>query len=148
MKVWTVVTDRTEAKIYESESNLAPLHFKERLDNPDGRLKERDLESDRPGVVSNASSGAHQNAYSSNDDAMEHVLDVFVKRISQHLREASLRGQFESLRIIADAQMLGKLRSSFDKSVADKVEISLSKNLIQANEETIRTSIDSAMSKA
>lgn len=125
MKEWIVVACRAEAKIFERDNKDQALRWVKTLSNKKGRRKERDFDSDGPGVSFGKYSA---NCSPHNLEAKHSHADVIAKKfalkISNLLKSAFAEGRYKKATIFAAPRFLGKLRHEIEahmKSVT-KVE--------------------------
>lgn len=71
----------------------------------------------------------------------DHFLQTFLKSLGNALDNAVQKKQFEELVLVAEPHMLGLLRKSLGKRVLNKVNKSITKNLLHAPEREIIASI-------
>lgn len=128
---WTVVADRTVARVFSSESRMGSLAPVVAIHNPDGRLKAQDLKSDAPGSIASQGGDGFHGTYGDWDAARDQVVNVFVKEVATMLKRGLNEKKYESLRLVAEPQVLGKIRAALDKEVAERVQESLPKDLAQ-----------------
>ena len=118
---WILVADSARARIFEWSEPSAPLTEITDLTNPQGRLKEQALSSDRPGVASSAhgsNSGHPMQASHSGHDKSE---SVFAGQIDATLVAALDAGRYKQLMLFAAPHFLGSLRSQLTPRVAKTV---------------------------
>lgn len=136
---WVVVADSARARFFEWREPNAPLREIADLANPEGRIKERDLSSDRAGVASNSQgqNGGHpMQATSSGHDKTE---IAFADQIDSALTEGLDAGKFVQLMVFAPPHFLGNLRSRFSERVAKAVVNSEALNLTREDVSSIRS---------
>ena len=136
---WVVVADSARARFFEWRAPNAPLLEVADLANPEGRIRDRDLSSDRPGVASNlqGQNGGHpMQATSSGHDKTELA---FADEIDKALTEALDAGKFVQLMMFAPPHFLGNLRSRFSERVAKAVVNSEALNLTREDVSSIRS---------
>ncbi len=143
-----VVANQSEARFYDSSGPASQLQAAGRLDNPDARLHDRDLKSDRPGrVFTSASSGhgrrgavAHHGA-GGEQSPRKHVATVFAKRIVDELATAKQGRQFDRLVLIAAPAFLGILRKALPESLQSVVTAEVAKDLQDPTDDEVREHI-------
>jgi protein required for attachment to host cells len=105
------------------------LNFVSELENPDGRLRNREIDTDRAGSASPGRGKGSQRAMGHEQTAHEHVVEGFIKEIAGELKQARAQGRFDDLILVASPQFLGGLRQALDAPTAHKVVGSVSKDL-------------------
>jgi protein required for attachment to host cells len=136
---WVVVADSARARFFEWREPTEPLCEIADLANPEGRIKEKDLGSDRAGVASNSQgyNGGHpMQATSSGHDKSE---IEFADRIDDVLTEALDAAKFEQVMVYAPPHFLGNLRTHFSARVAKVVIQSEALNLTREDASLIRS---------
>ena len=85
---WYVVANRTRARFYQS-STVSSFRLIKEILNPHGRVKERSLDSDRPGIgFSSASRGDIHHAFGRRNTRHEETARRFSKKIALFLKSA------------------------------------------------------------
>ena len=143
-----VVANQSEAKFFDSSGPAAPLRAAGVLANPDARLHDRELKSDRPGRVFTSASGgtgrrgavAHH-AAGGEQSPRQHVAIVFARQISDELVTAKQQGKFDRLILIVAPAFLGVLRKTLPDSLQSVVAAEVSKDLQDPTEDDLREHI-------
>lgn len=128
---WVVVAHQTGARIMEHRSGFGRnLILVSELDNPDGRKRNHEIDSDRAGQTYTATRGAHgQRAMHREHTAHEHVIETFIHELAGTLQRARAEGAFDALILVAEPRFLGGLRGALDAPTAHKVVGSVTKDL-------------------
>jgi protein required for attachment to host cells len=134
---WVVVADSGRARIFLAATPTAGLQELETLLNPEARLYEQDLVSDRHGRTFNRV-GHQRSAVSREVDAKKHEMIAFAKQIAHKLADARTRDDFEKLVLVAAPAFLGLLRENLDKQTMERVAIALDKDFTQLRAEEVR----------
>jgi protein required for attachment to host cells len=125
---WILTANRAGARILEKQGGT--LTLLEAIDNHQGRLRDRDIDSDRHGrSFDRATSARH--ALSSSESPHEHLAKAFARGLADKLRQARLTGRFERLVIVAEPHLLGLIRGALDAVTARMVIASVAKDLEQ-----------------
>jgi len=130
---WVVVAHQTGARFMEHRSGFGRnLTFVSELHNPDGRLRNHEIDTDRAG---DSGSGVHgktgRRAMPHEHTAHEHVVENFTRTIAEQLQRARAAGSFDDLILVAEPRFLGGLRGALDAPTAHKVVASVTKDLAQ-----------------
>lgn len=125
---WIVVADSGSARIFDAESPTGALVEREDYSNPDARVAERKLTSDRPGRT--VDSGGRSHAYSSDESPREAEERAFAKLLADRLSGARAKGEMDRLVLVAAPGFLGKLRAALDKETRKRVDGELSADLV------------------
>lgn len=133
-KYWIVVANASKLKIFASNHDLhkidADLTFVQELDHDAGRLKDCDLEDDRPGrYKTDLSKGG--SAYEHKTDAKEVEREHFAREIVSLLQHAKQTEQYEQLIIVAHDHFYGILKSHFDHLLQDAIYQTILKDYTQ-----------------
>ena len=139
---WVVVAHRSGALIFESGfepdqqgrvragegPERVPMRLIERVEHPEGRLKNRDIVSDEPGrVMGRVSSERH--SYAAPTDAKVVIAEQFARALAEKLRLARAQNRFKRVVLVAESRFLGLLRSVLDRPTATRVAFTLEKEL-------------------
>jgi protein required for attachment to host cells len=124
---WIVVADSGSARIFNAESPTGALVEREDYANPEARISERSLTSDRPGRTVDSSGRSH--AYSSDESPREAESRAFAKLLADRLSGARAKGELDRLVLVAAPEFLGKLRAALDKETRKRVDGELSADL-------------------
>jgi protein required for attachment to host cells len=143
-----VVANQAEAQFYDAAGPGSRLREAGRFENPEARLHDRDLKSDRPGrVFTSAVSGAGRrgavahHATGGEQSPRKQVATVFARRIATELRAAKRNGQFDHLVLIVAPSFLGVLRKALPKSLQSDVAAAVAKDLQDPTEKEVREHI-------
>ncbi len=129
-KTWIVVAESSRARLFAR--NGSKLDEIETLVHPQGRVRNRDLDSDRPGRTFD-SAGPGRHAMNRHNDPKRTEAMNFARQIVERLESARTRGSFTRLVLIAAPEFLGLLRQDMSAPLAGLVTRSIDKNLVQAD---------------
>ncbi len=132
---WVLVADSARARIFSWSSFQGPLVEEQDLFNPEGRRKDRDLASDRPGVT--YSSKGHSAHRMQGGSVAESAVDGFARTLAEALKGGLDSRRCERLVLVAPPEFLGRLRSHLDKQTEKAVVESLANDLSRETAETI-----------
>lgn len=125
---WILTANRTGARILDAQGGT--LTLLETIDNEQGRLRNRDIDSDRHGrTFDRAASGRH--AFSTEEAPTERIAKAFARGLADKLRQARLTGQFERLVLVAEPHFLGLMREALDVATERAVIASVAKDLAE-----------------
>ena len=134
---WTLVADRTRARLFSSTRAAEPLIELRDFLNPDGRELAQELVTDRssrmPGMV-----GRARGAVEARTSPEEHAAQVFAREICATLERGLVDRACERLVLIAAPEFLGLLHGCASKRVLEAIEFELGKNLTSLAAEDIR----------
>jgi len=138
---WVIAADSTEARIFTREKKFSPLIERQDLLHPESRLPGKDLERDRQGR--NFSSHGHGRSDNQKPtDPKTREAQDFARELSEFLKKARARGEFQRLQVVADPSFLGLLRERLDAETRECVERAVDKNLSRRSPETIAEALD------
>jgi protein required for attachment to host cells len=138
--VWVVVASSTRCRIFTQQQHNGPLELLDELSHPEGRLRGRDLNSDRAGR-SFDSEGEGRHAMGQPVDPIEQENIRFAKTVATLLEDARRKTQFDRLALVVEPTFLGHLRQGLSSSTRQLVSTELQKNLADADSETIRQAL-------
>jgi protein required for attachment to host cells len=125
---WILSANRGGARIFENQGG--ELTLLEAITNEQGRLRDRDIDSDVQGrAFDRMTAGRH--ALSSSESPHERVAKAFARGLADRLRRGRLERRFERLVIAAEPHLLGLLRGALDTVTARMVVASVAKDLEQ-----------------
>lgn len=147
MRVRIVVADRSEACFYDASRHDLPLQLVGRLTNPQARLHNRDLKSDRPGRVFDHAAGGRRrgatahHATGGERDPLQHEAESFARRIVEELEKTLQQHPFDRLVLIAEPGFLGDLRRVLPRTLMNILVLQVNKDLVRQDERAIRNNI-------
>jgi protein required for attachment to host cells len=116
---WIVVANSTRARIFEAPNNN-DLKEIEEMSHPEGRLRNHELVSDRPGrTYESASTTRHAVEPKTNPQSVE--FEHFADSLVDHLKKAHQEGKFKKLYLSATPAFLGMLRPKISREVASTI---------------------------
>lgn len=152
-KRWYLVANRAEARIYQDRPKHA-FEFLMRLENPEGRLSEMDLDSDRPGrgFASASSRGVISHALDKTSIRHETTAKRFASEIAKVLESGAHEDKFHDLVLVAEPHFLGLLRAVIPSSVKSRIGLEINRELAQGSDrelgEYIRGKLEEARASA
>ncbi|MEK6771241.1 MAG: host attachment protein [Pseudomonadota bacterium] len=143
-KTWIVVAHRGGARVFENKGPGKGLDLLREIDHPEGRLKNREIDTDKPGR-SYESHGAARHAYDKERESTTHVAEQFAKQISGILDEGRNRQAYGRLVLVADPRFLGNLRSALSRETASLVLATIDKDLGGVDQREMAKHLDGVM---
>ncbi len=127
--VWIILANRTRARIF-SKGTIISLPLTEIFDlvDPESRLHQRDVMSDRPGRTYNRlGHGRHalQDRYSLKREGSKR----FVVRICSFLEQAHSQNKFQGLILVASAEFAALLRRQMSPELKSCIHREIHKNV-------------------
>ena len=135
---WVIVADGARARIFAWATVNGELEEVVDLTNPQGRLRERALTSDRPGTTFDSHGHNSGHPMQMPHSAQDNAADTFAHEVSIELKSALDGGRYTRLVLIAPPKFLGHLRSHLDKQVGKKVVESLPLDLTRETPDAIK----------
>ena len=133
---WVLVADSARARLFSWDAPRGPLGELEDAINPEGRLKESALASDRPGVT--YSSGGHQSGHRMQAaTATGAATDVFARSLAARLKRGLEEKQCQRIVLVAPPAFLGLLRGRLDRQTSKAVVATVDNDLSRAAPEEI-----------
>lgn len=125
---WIVTADASRARILQVAGRENALTEVEDLVNPQGRMHNREINSDAAGRFRGPDRpGAH--ASDDENRAVDHQAELFAKRVGEFLDKARNERRYERLYLVAAPKFLGQLRKELGKETEKLVVDDLAKDL-------------------
>ncbi len=131
-RTWVLLAHRSGARLYGQEQPGGELHRLQEIPHPEGRLKNREITSDKSGRLFDSSHTRH--TVSKTPDPKEQVAIEFAQHIADVLQQGRTANRYEHLVLVADPRFLGQLRATLDPHTAKLVIGSLGKDLLEVAE--------------
>jgi protein required for attachment to host cells len=145
---WVLAADSERARIFELSDSDNTLQEIQDMVNPEGRMQEREVVTDREGRYGQGSTGAaggtpgsspgnpgpgghgHQSHTAEPQQTpREHDIEMFTKQVVRYIDQARTENRFDKLRVIAAPRMLGLIRQNLSKEAQKMVEEEIPKNI-------------------
>ena len=124
---WIVAADASRARVLQVAGRKQLLEV-ESLANPEGRLQNREINTDAKGRFPGPDRpGGHSSG--DEDHTVEHYNELFAKRVGDYLDHARTQHRFDELVLVAPPKFLGALRKELGKEVEKLVADELPKDL-------------------
>lgn len=124
---WILVANRARALVYEASRTKRPTRVLD-IENPRGRLKAGDINSDKSGRAF-PRHGTGSSDLEKAHDPVEHEAETFAKHLATTLEEALHARRFDELVLIAEPHFLGLLRGAIGSGVSARIAGSFAKDL-------------------
>ena len=135
MTIWVLVADASRARLFSASKPASPLQELEDLANPEGRLHEGDLVTDKDG---RAMGPGGKHGVDSNPVHKQEVEERFAIGLAQRLEKARAAGEFAKLYVVAPPHFLGLWRKHAPATLKASVAGELDKDLTTRDAATIR----------
>jgi protein required for attachment to host cells len=127
--IWVLIADGAKARLFAADAPTGALEERETFVNPDGRAKQRDLKTDRPGATS-PRMGRGRRATEPDVSPREHALQLFAKLLVDHLEAGRTGNDFERLVLVAAPAFLGMMRDQMSAPLKSLVSLELDKDFV------------------
>ncbi len=124
---WILVAHRGGARLFENNGPGKGMKLVEDIPHPEGRLKNREINTDKSGRAFDTFSRRH--GMSQDQEATDQVATVFAKQLGDKLGKGRTQNRYGRLVMVADPRFLGELRNCLDKHTAALVNATLDKDL-------------------
>ena len=141
---WFLIASRSSAAIY-SEGKDHRFRIIQQLDNPQGRLTEGALDSDRPGRCASKASSTVHHSLDRHFKKHEQTAILFIKKIIVSLSFAAQNNWFEELTLVAEPHLLGLIRGNLPATLLQKKIRFLTREYTQGTPKEIRQKVYSAL---
>ena len=126
---WIVVAHEAGGRFFENHGRGTGLELVEEIEHADGRARDRDMASDRPGRAFRKNSGDPSRAsMGQSEGPHDRAVSDFARALADKLKDARVQNRCNCLVLIAPPRFLGLLRSSLDGPTAQLVIVSLDKD--------------------
>ncbi len=137
-KIWVVAADASRARIFTTDKPAGSLSEIETLSNPEGRLHEGDLVSDRGG---HAVGGAGGHAYSTQNQAKQASANRFAAEVCKHLEKGRNSHAIGKLYLMAAPHFLGLLRKHQSDALRVLIRDEIASDLTTQSPDRIRAQL-------
>ncbi|OFZ21467.1 MAG: hypothetical protein A2X94_08135 [Bdellovibrionales bacterium GWB1_55_8] len=128
---WIVIASQTGARIFRRRPYAHELELVDLLENPKGRLRKHDINSDKPGRGFSPTSVSRHGYMASMPPDQAAALG-FAREIAKKLDQGRTHNSYDHLVLIADPPMLGMVRGALEQQTLHRVLDVLPKNLAWA----------------
>jgi protein required for attachment to host cells len=140
---WIVVADAYRARFFVAKAPAARLREIETLSNPEARLHEGDLVSDRGGRDRSASGASH--GLDTGNAAKDQTANRFAGLVCDHLERGRQQGAFGKLYVIGAPTFLGLLRKHQSPELRGLIGGEIAKDLTTQTPERIRSCLPDSL---
>jgi protein required for attachment to host cells len=141
---WVVLADRSRARFMRHRGPGKGFDLVQEMEHPDGRLRDREIMTDRPGRAFDRS-GQGRHAMEPEESPHEHEAAAFARTVADYAARARLDHRFERLVVAAEPQFLGLLRAALDEPTKKLVVGELPKHLLASDEQDVAKVLASVM---
>jgi len=122
------VAHRGGARIFENNGPGKGLQRVDVVDHPEGRLKNVEINSDKPGRAFD-SFGGGRHSMGKEHEPTEEVARQFALSLAEKVHLGRTQNRFDRLVLVAEPRFLGVLRAALDSPTASLVSATLGKDL-------------------
>lgn len=133
---YVLVADNARARVFLSDRFYRALEELQSFVHPEGRLHERDLDSDRHGRQRAAPNMGHH-GFGGENNRQRQESATFAATLTDWLAKQRESGAFEHLVLIAPPHFLGELRKHLHPGCARQLLAQVDKNLVLEKGEDI-----------
>jgi protein required for attachment to host cells len=126
---WIVVAHEAGARFFENHGRGTGLELVEEIEHADGRARDRDMASDRPGRSFRKNIGDPSRAsMGQSEGPHDRAVSDFARALADKLKDGRVQNRYKRLVLVAPPRFLGLLRSSLDGPTAQLVIVSIDKD--------------------
>jgi len=137
--IFVVVADACRARVFTADKPAGPLNEIETLSNPEARLHEGDLVSDRGGRESHGGGASH--GYNTANGAKSEAANRFAAEVCRHLEKGRTGNSISKLYVMAAPSFLGLLRKHQSEALRGLISDEISKDLSREAPDRIRAQL-------
>jgi protein required for attachment to host cells len=137
---WLMVATRSEAKIFWSKGGVKDFREVRHLYHPDGRLKNRELETDRDGKGKPGGGNAEPvHGLVNKNGAKTHVREVFAETLAEVLEKGRNEEEYKRLILVCEPKILGEIRKRLDEPTLSRLHRTVDKVLPNLSEQELHS---------
>ena len=136
-KVRIVVADASRARIFTTDSPKGEFQEVDTLINPEARLHDGDLTTDRPGRQAD-SMNSGRSAMEEHSEPKEVEAQKFARELADNLEHTRSQGKLDKIYIAAPPKFLGELRKHLKPELKAIVAEEIGKDLSQMSARELR----------
>jgi len=137
MTTWVVVASTARARVFELPKNHARATEIADFVNPEGRMADRDVLSDKPGR-SFDSVGGQRHSLGKSVDPKQQQARRFAKKVVEFVQEGLRTNRFSDACVVAEPHFLGLLREQMGTALSRTIVEEVSKDLTRFDFESVR----------
>jgi protein required for attachment to host cells len=135
-KFWVLVADESAARLFSSDKIRVELNEIEVLTNPEARIHERELGTERQGRGFE-SANPSRHAMEPSSSIREERARQFAREIVRKLEQGANQQAYERLILAAPPDFLGLLRQQLKSGLKERLAQSIDKNLLKETPKAI-----------
>ncbi len=135
--LWIMVADAAAARIYATSERGEALLLIESIEHPQGRLRDQDLVTARPGSNSSDTS-PRRHAFEPHTPAGDVELDHYAQHLAARLEQGRVQNAFDGLMLAMPPRLLGRVKAALSPETERLLQQSLDQRLIELSAEELR----------
>ncbi|MFW5967620.1 MAG: host attachment protein [Persicimonas sp.] len=155
--MWILVADASQARLFSAKPKYsAPGEFEfdsfetvNEWNNDEGRAKNQDLETDRPGrFYDRTGSGegiGEKSGWEPAEEAKTHEARAFARELIEYLTSNLQKGRFEKLTLAAPPKFLGIFRDASNPTLTKVINTEIGKDLSNVADHDLRERLPELM---
>ncbi len=133
---WIMVANSNDCRIYEYDQHIEKLNLIDEIKHPENRLKNHDLDTDRPGHYQ--SPGFARGAYEPEKTTHDHAVENFAREMALKLNAGRNKHAYESLVLLMPPAIEGLLLKHLKKQILCMVQQIIQKNMVHLSEHELK----------
>jgi len=133
---WILVASQAGSQVFSVTNRRKKLELVTKIENPNGRKKDQDLVTDRPGFSVKDGRGGGR-ALVHEDSAKEHAATQYAKSVIDVLEEGRKANKYQKLIIVAEPSFESYLKVHIKPKLENTVFQTIHKNYFSMNKEEI-----------
>lgn len=142
-KTWVIVADASRARFFDFKGHVSGLQEIHDMANPEGRLKNQDLVTDKHGTTHDRK-GVGSPQMGDNAEAAHQVERAFAVEVVRSLEKMIRESGVQAIILAAPPRFLGELRRNLDKTTAAMVKQEINKDISTLSPDEIKAHLDRA----
>ncbi|MFZ5653624.1 MAG: host attachment protein [Pseudomonadota bacterium] len=135
--IGVIVCNHSRARLFKANALSLVSELVDQV-NPAARLREQDLTTDAPGKYQGGGSGGQQHVEGHRTSAHDKAADRFARDIAAALDQAVTAHGLDRLYVVAEPDMLGRLRKALSESCRSLVQAEIGKDVVARTPTEIR----------
>jgi protein required for attachment to host cells len=144
MTTWILLAQRGGACLLERNGDGEAPRVIERIEHPEGRQKDGELVTDRPGRAFD-SGGPGRSRYETEETPHDHVAAVFARELAERIERGRIDGRYDELVLAAEPRFLGKLRAALSPAASKLVVASFPTSIAQLADHEIVERVETVL---
>ena len=134
---WVLVANHSNAHLFETQGPGKGLKYLRHLPHPEGRLKNTEINADKPGRSLDSMKTGGRHAMGKEHDPKDQGALRFAKQLAQAMNAGRSQHHYTKAVLVADPRLLGQLRAALDPHTAALVTASYDKDLAGLDEQAL-----------